>query len=233
MSKVERKTASGHRAGVHSASSFGEAERSLKRAREEELAEFNAKHAGQNSETVYRDKRGRKLDMLNEFMKQQSINNGEAQKQELEQAQYEWGKGSVQKKELEETKREIAEIASEPFARTADNPRLEKMRKEAVRDGDPMAQYFAKKKDKQSKVHGAEEDPADYSNAAQGTNGTKVSRKPPYRGPTPAPNRFGIPPGYRWDAVDRGNKFEQKVMLKMNDRGALKEDEYKWSVSDL
>ena len=29
--------------------------------------------SGQGAETVYRDKKGRKLDMLNEFMKQQEV----------------------------------------------------------------------------------------------------------------------------------------------------------------
>ena len=47
------------------------------------------------------------------------------------------------------------------------------------------------------------------------------------------PTRFGILPGYRWDAVDRGNGFENRLLTKMNDRASLKEDEYKWSVSDL
>ena len=41
-------------------------------------------------ETVYRDKKGKKLDMLSEFMRQQ--NTEESKKLKLEQAQYEWGK---------------------------------------------------------------------------------------------------------------------------------------------
>ena len=45
--------------------------------------------------------------------------------------------------------------------------------------------------------------------------------------------RFHIFPGYRWDGIDRGNKYEHKILTKSNDRTALKEDEYRWSVSDM
>lgn len=231
MSKSEKKTSTGHTAGIHSASSFGQEERTLKRERELELSQVDASAAGQNAETVYRDKRGKKLDMLSEFMKQQS--SAEGKKQLVEQAQYEWGTGSVQKKAFEEKRNEMIDIANEPFARTVDDPKLEKMRKEAIRESDPMAQYFAQKQEK------AQAELDEQHDREQRRNPTKAAptarRKPLYKGPTPAPNRFGIRPGYRWDAVDRSNasRFEHKVMTKMNEKNSLKDDAYKWSVSDL
>jgi len=176
--------------------------------------------------------------MLTEFMKSQS--SAEGKKQLVEQAQYEWGTGSVQKKAFQDTKQELLDIANEPFARTVDNPKLEKMRKETVRDGDPMAAYFASKQEKvlEEEDLREERDEARHaaSNNTQGSKAVPASRrKPLYKGPTPAPNRFGIRPGYRWDAVDRSSqaRFEHKVMTKMNEKNSLKDDAYKWSVSDL
>ena len=67
---------------------FGEVERSLKQERQrEDASKANEQPA---IETVYRDKKGKKLDMLSEFMRQQSTE--ESKKLKLEQAQYEWGK---------------------------------------------------------------------------------------------------------------------------------------------
>jgi pre-mRNA-splicing factor CWC26 len=179
--------------------------------------------------------------MLNEFMKQQSSEEGK--KQVVEQAQYEWGTGSVQKKQFEASKQEMAELANAPFARTVDDPKLERIRKEAVRDGDPMSQYFASKREKQQEQEEAQEDveAAERDRLREqhgnftGSKAPTTRKKPLYNGPTPAPNRFGIRPGYRWDAVDRSNasRFEHRVMTKMNERTALKDDAYKWSVSDL
>ena len=225
---LRRKTASGHDAGLQSGSTFGRTEKELKAQRDKELAHADPSLLGAAAETVYRDRKGKKLDMLNEFMRQQAVREGKEVK--LAQAQAEWGRGTVQKQEAEAARREMEEIAAEPFARTADNPRLEAMRKEVIRDGDPMAEYFMKKREEEEEAKRAQGGGGDGA-AAGGPPGKP--RKPKYKGPVGLPNRFGILPGYRWDGVDRGNQYEKKVLTKANERSALKEDEYKWSVADM
>eukprot|EP01038_Epipyxis_sp_PR26KG_P007379 gene7379-10051_t len=212
------KTSSGHDAGIQSSSKFGERERELKRERDNELKSI-AKNNLESSETVYRDKHGRKLDMVNEFMKQQTL--AENKKAKVEKAQYEWGKGLKQKENEEEKRRELLEIADEPFARYIDDPKIDTMRKNELRDGDPMAQFFMQKSEK---LEAAKE---------SNTSSKQVNKKPLYKGPIPTPNRFGIRPGYRWDAIDRGIGYEHTLLTRINSKKSLKEDEYKWSVADL
>jgi pre-mRNA-splicing factor CWC26 len=218
--------ASGHVAGMQSGSQFGQQEREIKRKKDSELSAADPSLSGEQAETIYRDRHGKKLDMLGEFMRQQAIKDGA--KLKIEKAQYEWGKGSVQKEEAQAYKKELEEIAAEPFARTADNPRLEAYKKDLIRDDDPMAQFFREKQEKKQ----AEEA---RSTSHSGADGGQISKpkKPLYSGPTPPPNRFKIRPGYRWDAVDRGNGFEHKVLTHSNNRNSLKEDEYLWSVQDM
>jgi pre-mRNA-splicing factor CWC26 len=92
------KTASGHNAGLQTGEGFGKTEKELKSQRDEELKGGDPSLQGAGQDTVYRDKKGKKLDMLNEFMRQQAVREGKEFK--LEKAQHEWGKGLVQKQEV-------------------------------------------------------------------------------------------------------------------------------------
>ena len=66
-------TSSGHSSGLQSGRQFGQKEKELKIKRDTE----NAKLATESqSETIYRDKRGRKLDALTEFMRQSAVEEG-------------------------------------------------------------------------------------------------------------------------------------------------------------
>ena len=73
--KVSRfsSTVSGHAAGLQSGSEFGEREREYKVIRDSELSKADPSLSGAQSSTVYRDKTGKKLDILNEFVRQQAL----------------------------------------------------------------------------------------------------------------------------------------------------------------
>jgi len=211
-------TASGHAAGLQSAEEFRQHESRLRQEREAAMAQVDPSLAGRDAQTTYRDRKGRKLDMLNEFMRQQAVAEGRAV--QLERAQQEWGRGTVQKEMAEQAKRELELLADEPFARAADDPRMEAMRKQALREGDPMAEFIAS----QRAVAGV----------GAGADGlVRQDRKKVYKGPAPPPNRFNILPGYRWDGNDRGNGWENKVLKRDNEKRSVKADGAAWSMADM
>ena len=215
-------TASGHVPGLQTGESFRQHEARVRSEKEAALSRVKPELAGKDAETTYRDRKGRKLDMLNEFMRQQAVAQGK--EVQLERARVEWGKGTVQKQSAESAARELEILADEPFARTVDDPRTEALRKQELREGDPMAEYFANKRR-------AEEEAG--AGAGTGAGGQPRQRKPIYKGPAPPLNRFNILPGYRWDGNDRGSGWEGRLLKALNDRKSLKSDGQAYLMQEM
>ena len=83
--------------------------------------------------------------------------------------------------------------------------------KETVRWGDPMLGMM--------------------SSGGKG-GGTKKGQRPKCKHNAPK-NRFGIPPGYRWDGVNRTNGFEARLLRQAKEGEAADEARYKWAVEDM
>ncbi|KAF9123690.1 Pre-mRNA-splicing factor cwc26 [Mortierella sp. 14UC] len=162
---------------------------------------------GRDTETVYRDARGRKVDRVQEKMEAQEAARKEIEKQER---QMEWGKGLVQREAEEEKKRREQEEKHKPMARYKDDKDMNEELKERDRWNDPAAMFLS---------------------------GTKKSKKsapkfPLYQGNFPS-NRFNIRPGFRWDGVDRSTGFEKDYIQRMNTRKNNAHEAHMWSVEDM
>ncbi|KAH9444615.1 hypothetical protein Pst134EB_024875 [Puccinia striiformis f. sp. tritici] len=158
-------------------------------------------------ETIYRDAQGKKIDT-----KQLRAEEKRKQARELEKKmkKMEWGKGLVQRQDRKTDADELKKIASQPFARTIDDKEMNDEMKGKQRWNDPAAGFLTKP------------DPT-----------TRKPSKPKYNGPPPPPNRYSIPPGFRWDGVDRSNGFEVKLFQTGNDQKRLRAEAYNYSVDEM
>lgn len=160
-----------------------------------------------NAQTVFRDKSGKIRDLETE-REEKKRKAGEKAAKDEKYAQ--WGRGLAQGQMHQQKLEDAVHEAQKPLARQRDDEDLDRMLREQEREGDPMAAMLRRKKDRITKTD-----------------------KPRYKGPIPPPNRFNIPPGYRWDGVDRSNGFEQKRYSRIADKKAVQEAAYKWSVEDM
>ena len=164
-------------------------------------------------ETIYRDKDGRKIDPTATDVDGTS----------REEAEIRLNQGRVQQEARVAMAEDMAILRGSTFARHQDDDRLEAMRKNEIRKGDPMAQYEVRKQQQKD---------LRKKNGSAGTS-QQQQIKPTYKGPSPKANRFGIRPGYRWDGVDRSNGFEDKILAKKFSTNRKAEQSYRWSSADM
>ncbi|KAK9094512.1 hypothetical protein Scep_025981 [Stephania cephalantha] len=203
-----------------------EIKKELDQQREDELVRFKAMDpslSGRGAEAVYR-KDGRRISK-EELLKSQK---GEEKPKEKK---LEWGKGLAQKREADTRKRELEFEKEKPFARTRDDPELDKMMKDKVRWGDPMA-HLVKRKHSEMNLEDFGE------NEKMKESGFLIPQDIPShswlkRGIDAPPNRYGIRPGRHWDGVDRSNGYEKEYYKRMNEKQATEREAYLWSVSDM
>ncbi|KAK4742027.1 hypothetical protein SAY87_000028 [Trapa incisa] len=179
---------------------------------------------GKGAEPVYRDKlTGKRLS------KEERLKSKEEEKPK--EKRLEWGKGLAQKREAEKKLQELELEKDRPFARTRDDPELDKMLRDRVRWGDPMAHLV--------KRNYPEPVLADLgNNEKMKESGFIIPQEIPShswlrRGCAPAANRYGIKPGRHWDGVDRSNGFENQMFKRMNEKRATEREAYLWSVSEM
>lgn len=131
-----------------------------------------------------------------------------------------WGKGLKQIEDHRALRENEAYESSKPLARYANDKDLERYLREQERPDDPMLQYMRqRRKEKEAE-------------AEKNLGAPSKPKRPTYDGPYPE-NRFGIPPGHRWDGVDRSNGFEQKWFQAQSEGKARQEEAYKYSVEDM
>jgi len=203
-----------------------EVKEDIKKIKEDEMLKFAAQDpslVGKGAKAVFRDKEGKRIS--EEEMRKSK------ESEKPKEIHIEWGKGLAQKREAEARLKELEAEKSKPFARTRDDPELDSMLKNRIRWGDPMA-HLVKRKDPEFLL----EDFGDDEKMKE--SGFIVPQNIPShnwlkRGVDPPPNRYGIKPGRHWDGVDRSNGFEKDMFKLKNEKQAMEQEAYLWSVSDM
>ncbi|KAI0508667.1 Pre-mRNA-splicing factor of RES complex-domain-containing protein [Xylaria bambusicola] len=170
---------------------------------------------GKEAETIYRDATGRRVDVS---MKRAELRR-EAEEAARKREEAELAlRGDVQREEAMRRRSALEDAKVMSVARHADDVEMNAEMKAQVRWGDTMAAFVK---------------PKDATTSGVGTKGggRSVKGRPVYKGAW-APNRYQIPPGHRWDGVDRGNGFEGERFKAINRRERNKDLDYSWQMDE-
>ncbi|PWN25729.1 hypothetical protein BDZ90DRAFT_233737 [Jaminaea rosea] len=155
--------------------------------------------------TVYRDATGRRIDVEAE---DKALRLEEQRQRRKERERKDWNRGQRQQAEEAAARAELALVEKEGVARYKTDERMNAQLREVERADDPALAFLTKKR-------------------------TKGPQLPKYKGPPPPPNRFGIPPGYRWDGVDRSNGFEKRRFEALGSFKRRQQDERAFGTEDM
>lgn len=204
------KTLDGKASGLQDAKTLKKENDEFKKRQDKMFKEMRPEMLGRDAEVVIRDRRGRNKDYEKEVEEERRKTAfEEARKKDYDR----WGKGLKQIEELEKRFEEHMHEANKPLARGADDEDLQEHLKQQERLDDPMLAYMRKKKQEENRKKG-------------------VKEKPKYMGQFPD-NRYGIPPGYRWDGVDRSNGYEKKYFSMISSKKSIEEEAYRYSTEDM
>ncbi|KAI1426624.1 Pre-mRNA-splicing factor of RES complex-domain-containing protein [Xylaria sp. FL1777] len=194
----------------------------LARRRAAERAEYEASTGGgkaKEAETIYRDATGRRVDVS---MKRAELRR-EAEEAARKREQAELAlRGDVQLDEARRRREALDDAKVMAVARHADDADMNAEMKAQVRWGDTMAAFVKPRDDGGGGGGGA---------GGGAAKGRRVKGRPAYKGAW-APNRYQIPPGYRWDGVDRSNGFEAERFKAINRRERNKDLDYSWQMDE-
>lgn len=176
----------------------------LEERRKQQLDEIaRQKNDKEAQTTIYRDASGRVIDIA--LIKEEAHKKKLKKEQEVKKSK-ELAGGLVQQKKRLEQQERLEQAKSMPFAIYKDDKIINAELKQRSHWNDPGKGIVSKQ--------------------------TSRSRRPVYEGYAPT-NRFGIEPGYRWDGVDRGNGFEEKFFVAINERANRDKLAYAWSTDDM
>ncbi|KAI1822252.1 Pre-mRNA-splicing factor of RES complex-domain-containing protein [Xylaria intraflava] len=199
----------GTHAGLQSAATVSA---QLERRRAAERAEHEQSGQQKEAETIYRDATGRRVDVS---MKRAELRReAEEAARKREEAKLAL-RGDVQVEDARRRRELLDDAKVMAVARHADDADMNAEMKSQVRWGDTMAAFVK---------------PKDGGATATG-KGRVVKGRPVYKGAW-APNRYQIPPGYRWDGVDRSNGFEAERFKAINRRERNKNLDYSWQMDE-
>ena len=204
------KTLDGKASGLQDAKTLRKENDAFKEKQDRLFDDMRPEMSGKNADLVVRERRGRNRDFDQEMEEERQKSEFEAARKQVYDR---WGKGLKQIEDFEKRTEEYKHEVNKPLARLADDQDLQDHLKDQERSDDPMLQYMRKKKTEENRKKGIEE-------------------KPLYKGQFPQ-NRYNIPPGYRWDGVDRSSGYEKKLYEVSAAKKAGAEEAYRYATEDM